>query len=357
MTPDCRKYRKLFSEYLDERLPADEREALEEHLSGCPECREEMRAWRATVRAVGELPARTPRAGFARRVAERIEATETGPKKSTIPGRWRQVLPLAALFLVIVGLSVFLFHEAGRDAAPGERLAMQPEQTEEVASEPAPAQRTAKGRAEPAAPSEMKGAATEEGPARAEEARRRERPAAAPEAQKTSAGAGARSEAVPPPAEASYPAADRETGPNVRLQKMQRLTEVARKAMPMLGGRGRDETGRRLTVRSGRPAEDAGRVMELAIRQGMGGNLQFAPDGRIVVLLNAAPEQVEKLLASVSESFQVPQRDTLGARPEAEQPEPALERARPGPVRLQIAIVPVEQGESPEREDADEDGR
>jgi anti-sigma factor RsiW len=45
----CAEVVRLLLEYLEERLPADRREALERHLKACPRCEAQLRTYRSTV--------------------------------------------------------------------------------------------------------------------------------------------------------------------------------------------------------------------------------------------------------------------------------------------------------------------
>lgn len=50
--------RETLMRYLDEELPPEAREAVEEHLSGCTECRREVQVFRRMKRDLAELPGR-----------------------------------------------------------------------------------------------------------------------------------------------------------------------------------------------------------------------------------------------------------------------------------------------------------
>ena len=47
--PDCPRIVSLLSDYIDGRLPADVRNDLEQHLSGCSECTTFVGTFRSTV--------------------------------------------------------------------------------------------------------------------------------------------------------------------------------------------------------------------------------------------------------------------------------------------------------------------
>jgi anti-sigma factor (TIGR02949 family) len=53
--PDCSRIVSLLSDYIDGRLPADVRQDLERHLSGCSECTTFVGTFRSTVALLHSL--------------------------------------------------------------------------------------------------------------------------------------------------------------------------------------------------------------------------------------------------------------------------------------------------------------
>lgn len=53
--PDCPRIISLLSDYIDGRLPADIRNDLEQHLSGCSECTTFVGTFRSTVTLLQSL--------------------------------------------------------------------------------------------------------------------------------------------------------------------------------------------------------------------------------------------------------------------------------------------------------------
>jgi anti-sigma factor RsiW len=53
--PDCPRIVSLLSDYIDGRLPADIRNDLEQHLSGCSECTTFVGTFRSTVSLLQSL--------------------------------------------------------------------------------------------------------------------------------------------------------------------------------------------------------------------------------------------------------------------------------------------------------------
>lgn len=79
----------------DSPLSAD----MSDHLAGCADCRKELEALRAFVRALppGDLP---PNAFFARQRAAIMEKIDTAPAPRLFPGRWQWATGMAAALLL-----------------------------------------------------------------------------------------------------------------------------------------------------------------------------------------------------------------------------------------------------------------
>jgi anti-sigma factor RsiW len=52
----CKQLVELVTDYLEDRLPPDERERFEQHLAICPGCQAYLDQMRQTLRALGRLP-------------------------------------------------------------------------------------------------------------------------------------------------------------------------------------------------------------------------------------------------------------------------------------------------------------
>ena len=55
----CRELVELVTDYLEERLSANDRQRFEEHLAACDACRAYLEQFRRTIRALGRLPQET----------------------------------------------------------------------------------------------------------------------------------------------------------------------------------------------------------------------------------------------------------------------------------------------------------
>ncbi|MFO7957747.1 MAG: anti-sigma factor [Candidatus Brocadiia bacterium] len=120
MNTECRQYQERFSEYLDDALDAAEREALEAHLESCERCRAELAPLRRAVESVRELPVLRAPDGFAAGVRERLAARERTPQRRLVKLIWARALPVAAMFLLVVG-ATFLVSQNGLFRPRGER--------------------------------------------------------------------------------------------------------------------------------------------------------------------------------------------------------------------------------------------
>jgi anti-sigma-K factor RskA len=97
--------------YVLDALDADERASFEAHLSGCDECREEVRSLRRVADALSRsAPGRTPRPELRERVLAAFGGAPGVPSArpvsaSTTRRRW--LLPLAAMLALTVGLGIY----------------------------------------------------------------------------------------------------------------------------------------------------------------------------------------------------------------------------------------------------------
>ena len=108
----CEDALERMSQALDGPLPLEERQALEEHLESCPECRaayEVLFQMEDALREIGETPAP---AELSARVMEQIQA-EAAPARRPAPrwnrAGWRNLAGLAACAVLCLGL----WHGAG----------------------------------------------------------------------------------------------------------------------------------------------------------------------------------------------------------------------------------------------------
>ena len=108
----CEDALERMSQALDGPLPLEERQALEEHLESCPECRaayEALFQMEDALREIGETPAP---AELSARVMEQIQA-EAAPARRPAPRwnrtGWRNLAGLAACAVLCLGL----WHGAG----------------------------------------------------------------------------------------------------------------------------------------------------------------------------------------------------------------------------------------------------
>ena len=108
----CEEALERMSQALDGPLPLEERQALEEHLESCPECRatyEALFQMEDALREIGETPAP---AELSARVMEQIQE-EAAPARRPAPrwnrAGWRNLAGLAACAVLCLGL----WHGAG----------------------------------------------------------------------------------------------------------------------------------------------------------------------------------------------------------------------------------------------------
>ncbi|MEE8475947.1 MAG: zf-HC2 domain-containing protein, partial [Myxococcota bacterium] len=76
-----RRARRQLNDYLDGDLELEDRERLEEHLSGCDDCAREARELRQTVFLLRDLPAEAGPPGIAEAVMARVHAGHARPTR------------------------------------------------------------------------------------------------------------------------------------------------------------------------------------------------------------------------------------------------------------------------------------
>ena len=121
---ECRKHRGKFSEYIDGVLDPQERRALEEHLAGCAACRRERDAWRRLVADVAGLPGPDAPDGFTGRVLDRLGEARSAAAGPVVSMLWYRALPVAALIMVVLGLTFAVNRPVAVEPRSVERLAM-----------------------------------------------------------------------------------------------------------------------------------------------------------------------------------------------------------------------------------------
>jgi hypothetical protein len=108
--------REDLSTYLDGRLPSPERGRLEEHLTTCSRCRQELEELRAVVRALQGLPHVPVRRSFRLSPAQ-VEATPVAARPAWAHGALGTVAATAAIVFAVLLSGDLLTLEGEEDAA------------------------------------------------------------------------------------------------------------------------------------------------------------------------------------------------------------------------------------------------
>ena len=101
--------------YLDAALPAAERQRVEDHLHGCPQCRQHLDALRRVVVGLGRLPTAAPPEDLGARVAREIDLRGRSSRwgrlvEASLPRPLLASPPIHLLALVLaLGALVYLF--------------------------------------------------------------------------------------------------------------------------------------------------------------------------------------------------------------------------------------------------------
>ena len=141
---DCEEIKERLSAYVDDLLDGESRALVEEHLSSCKACEQELVSLKALVRELGALESVEPPKDFLDQLNERIEARSWFPKiLRTLFRPMRVKIPLEFAGAVAVAILVFaLLHTQKEplrlEKAPvglkqekaGEQVAMEKRQVE-----------------------------------------------------------------------------------------------------------------------------------------------------------------------------------------------------------------------------------
>jgi hypothetical protein len=121
---DCDRISALFGDVYDDQVDGEGKKSVEEHLHACPKCREELRWYGITVRALTNLERVSPPPDFLAQVNARLQSS---PVSSTYLDFFKNLfssapyLPLpagaAALALVVV-LGIVVYNQSPTDIIP-----------------------------------------------------------------------------------------------------------------------------------------------------------------------------------------------------------------------------------------------
>jgi len=105
---DCDEIKESLSAYVDDVLDAESKAVVEEHLSTCKDCQQELVSLQALVRELGSLESVEPPKDFLDQLHERMEARSWFPKiLRTLFVPFRVKIPLEFAGAVAVAILVF----------------------------------------------------------------------------------------------------------------------------------------------------------------------------------------------------------------------------------------------------------
>lgn len=107
----CDQVQERLSEYLENRLDAENHTSVHDHLSSCPHCQAEAQTLAQTHQAVADLPVVEPPPGFSQRVMASIR------EEAARPNLWQRLflpfmikIPIHAMAILLVGgFAVYLY--------------------------------------------------------------------------------------------------------------------------------------------------------------------------------------------------------------------------------------------------------
>ena len=116
---DCKEMHGLISEYLDDTLPVEQKKNMEAHLDQCDSCRRELafhRQIQGALQGLGRETITAP-AGFLDKVSAALQREAQKPRRKFVllPAAWHKGVAAAAIFLLIVGNTVY-FNDGVRTA-------------------------------------------------------------------------------------------------------------------------------------------------------------------------------------------------------------------------------------------------
>ena len=106
------EFKTHLQDYLDDQLTVQDRRDLEDHLSGCTACREELNELKEFFQDLNQLPVLQPAFDMSPGVMSRIQATTISQPVQVPVKQWLPVLGYGYLlgFLVVAVASYFGYH-------------------------------------------------------------------------------------------------------------------------------------------------------------------------------------------------------------------------------------------------------
>ncbi len=109
----CDRCQEQFTDYLEGSLPASQREQVAAHLRQCPDCAEELEAFRRTVAALRGLEVVAPPVDLLSRI-KRAVAAQAQPARPRFRVSWQRLGAAAAAAAVLLGfVAVFSYQRIG----------------------------------------------------------------------------------------------------------------------------------------------------------------------------------------------------------------------------------------------------
>ncbi len=137
---ECAAIKALMSEYLDDALDAQTKEAIERHVVTCAACEEELAALRAVIAELGSLRPMAAPDDFLARLHDRLERGSTLARiKRTLFSPFQIKLPLELVGVAAVAVLVFAvlnLQQTPREMVPRKDINVPPRVAESVRKEP-----------------------------------------------------------------------------------------------------------------------------------------------------------------------------------------------------------------------------
>lgn len=108
---DCYSFEKIISDYLDSNLNSKERQAADEHMAGCPQCREKFRDMESMLQALKALPEEHVRPDFESRLMSCIEKAKAHKGNTFVYmlQQYSRPISVAAAVFLLLATSMFIY--------------------------------------------------------------------------------------------------------------------------------------------------------------------------------------------------------------------------------------------------------
>jgi anti-sigma factor RsiW len=114
---NCTRLEELINDFVDGRLAEADRQDVEQHLAGCPDCRRSVEQLRALVDQAAALPKEIPPSRDLLPEIRRAVEADGGAPQGSNAWMWWAGLAASLLVVITVGITTMTFRDRGGEAA------------------------------------------------------------------------------------------------------------------------------------------------------------------------------------------------------------------------------------------------